>query len=308
MPSDHDEAIEVASKTPAPRSYTLLGHAHVAVRVESALHVVATPIGNLSDISVRALQTLAAVDLVACEDTRVTAKLFERFGLSTPRMPYHDHNAASMRPKILARIKSGQSVALISDAGTPLISDPGYKLVDACLEEGLRVVAVPGPSAVMAALVASGLPTDSFFFDGFLPAKSVGRKARLAELARIPAALVLFETGPRLEATLRDIDEVLPGRMAAVCRELTKMHEEVVRDTLPALIERYKDEEPKGEIVLIVGPAPAQAVGSADDLDEALKRALSAMSIKEAATAVAGALGLPRREVYARALALKSGK
>ncbi len=308
MPSDHDEAIEVASKTPAPRSYTLLGHAHVAVRVESALHVVATPIGNLSDISVRALQTLAAVDLVACEDTRVTAKLFERFGLSTPRMPYHDHNAASMRPKILARIKSGQSVALISDAGTPLISDPGYKLVDACLEEGLRVVAVPGPSAVMAALVASGLPTDSFFFDGFLPAKSVGRKARLAELARIPAALVLFETGPRLEATLRDIDEVLPGRMAAVCRELTKMHEEVVRDTLPALIERYKDEEPKGEIVLIVGPAPAQAAGSADDLDEALKRALSAMSIKEAATAVAGALGLPRREVYARALALKSGK
>jgi 16S rRNA (cytidine1402-2'-O)-methyltransferase len=308
MPSDHDEAIEVPSKTPAPRGYSLLGHAHVAVRVESALHVVATPIGNLSDISVRALQTLAAVDLVACEDTRVTAKLFERFGLSTPRLPYHDHNAASMRPKILSRIKSGLSVALISDAGTPLISDPGYKLVDACLEEGLRVVAVPGPSAVMAALVASGLPTDSFFFDGFLPAKSVGRKGRLAELARIPAALVLFETGPRLEAALRDIHEVLPGRMAAVCRELTKMHEEVVRDTLPALIERYTNEEPKGEIVLVIGPPPAEAAGSADDLDEALKRALSAMSMKEAATAVAGALGLPRREVYARALALKSGK
>jgi 16S rRNA (cytidine1402-2'-O)-methyltransferase len=308
MPSDHDEAIEVASKTPAPRGYSLLGHAHVAVRVESALHVVATPIGNLSDISVRALQTLAAVDLVACEDTRVTAKLFERFGLSTPRLPYHDHNAASMRPKILSRIKSGLSVALISDAGTPLISDPGYKLVDACLEAGLRVVAVPGPSAVMAALVASGLPTDSFFFDGFLPAKSVGRKGRLAELARIPAALVLFETGPRLEAALRDIDEVLPGRTAAVCRELTKMHEEVVRDTLPALIERYTNEEPKGEIVLVIGPPPAEAAGSADDLDEALKRALSAMSMKEAATAVAGALGLPRREVYARALALKSGK
>jgi 16S rRNA (cytidine1402-2'-O)-methyltransferase len=185
-----------------PRVYRIEGREFAARALAPGLYLVATPIGNLADVTLRALETLAAVDLIACEDTRVTARLLERYGIRSALTPYHDHNAAAARPKILARMRDGGAVALVSDAGTPLVSDPGYRLVRAAQDEGFAVTAVPGPSAVLAALAVAGLPTDRFFFEGFLPPKDAARRARIAELARIPATLVLFETGPRVGAAL----------------------------------------------------------------------------------------------------------
>ncbi|HEU4825624.1 MAG TPA: 16S rRNA (cytidine(1402)-2'-O)-methyltransferase [Dongiaceae bacterium] len=272
------------------------------------LVLVATPIGNLGDITARALEGLKAADLIACEDSRVTATLLRHAGIEKPLLPYHDHNAEAMRPKLLARIAAGERVALVSDAGTPLISDPGYKLVRAAVEAGLDVTMLPGPSAPVMALALSGLPSDRFLFGGFLAAKSKARRAEIAEAARAPVTLVFFETAPRLLDSLRDLQAVLGDRHAAVARELTKLFEEVRRDRLSALIAHYEAAgAPKGEIVIVVGPPEEEAV-SAEDLDTLLRRALQSLSVKDAAATVAAATGAPKRTVYARALELMGEK
>jgi 16S rRNA (cytidine1402-2'-O)-methyltransferase len=252
------------------------------------LYIVATPIGNLGDITLRALATLAGADVIACEDTRVTHKLLDRYGIETALTPYHDHNAAEARPKILARLAQGGAVALVSDAGTPLVSDPGFKLVRAVQEAGFPVTALPGASSTLAALTVAGLPTDRFFFEGFLPPKQAGRRTRIAELARMPATLVLFETGPRLAAALSDLSAGLGAREAAICRELTKLHEEVRRGDLATLARDYANTEPKGEIVIVVAPPPEQEQPKPAELDDLLRRALTRVSVKDAVSEVAG--------------------
>jgi 16S rRNA (cytidine1402-2'-O)-methyltransferase len=287
------------------RVYILAGHAVEPPRLATGLHLVATPIGNLRDITLRALETLAAADVIACEDTRVTRKLLDHYGITTPMTPYHEHNAATARPKLLERLAGGQAVALVSDAGTPLVSDPGFKLVRAAQAAGHAVSAAPGPSAALTALTVAGLPTDRFFFEGFLPAKDGQRQARIAELARIPATLLLFETGPRLPRTLAALATALGPREAAVCRELTKLHEEIRRGELPALARAYEDgAETRGEMVIVVAAAAADAESSTADTDELLRLALERGSVKDAVSEVAAATGRPRREVYRRALAL----
>ena len=269
------------------------------------LYVVATPIGNAADIGLRALKVLAGADVVAAEDTRVTAKLFAIHGLSKPLLPYNDHNAAGMRPKLLKRLKDGAVVALVSDAGTPLISDPGYRLVREALAGDIAVHAIPGASAPLAALTLSGLPTDRFLFAGFLPSKQGERRGRLEELRGVPASLVFFESPQRLAESLADMAEILGARPAAVARELTKLHEEIRRDGLAALAHRYGNAPaPKGEITVVVGP-PVDAEPDWRKADGLLDRALGFMPVKAAADLVAEALDLPRRAVYARALERK---
>ena len=280
------------------------------IPLAAGLHVVATPIGHLGDVTLRALSTLQSADIVLCEDTRVTRKLLDRYGLKPRLFAYHDHNAASVRPKIIEELKAGRSVALVSDAGTPLISDPGYKLVAETLEAGFRVFPVPGASSLLAALVAAGLPTDRFFFEGFLPVKSGQRKNRIAELKEIPATLVFYETGPRLAESLHDLAETLDARMAAVCRELTKAFEETRRGTLIELASHYENSgAPKGEIVVVVAPPdPSTQSVSAEELDRKLLRALQGGSLKDAVAEVTEETGMKRREIYARALALSESK
>jgi 16S rRNA (cytidine1402-2'-O)-methyltransferase len=275
-----------------------------AAKAESGLYLVATPIGNLGDITLRALEVLASVDIIACEDTRVTRKLMDRYGIETRLTPYHEHNATEARPRLLARLADGQAIALVSDAGTPLISDPGYKLVRAACEAGHTVTALPGPSSVLAALSVAGLPTDRFFFEGFLPAKQAARQKRVAELASIPATLVLFESGSRLAAALTDLAAAFGKRAAAACRELTKLHEEVRRGDLKTLARDYAaGAESRGEFVVVVAP-PADDGGTSDNVDELLLQALRRVSVKDAVGEVALATGRPRREVYQRALIL----
>jgi 16S rRNA (cytidine1402-2'-O)-methyltransferase len=277
-----------------------------SARPAAGLYVTATPIGNAGDITLRALELLRSADVIACEDTRVTGKLLHRYGIATPMQPYHEHNAARMRPLLLQRLAAGEVVALVSDAGTPLISDPGFKLVQTAIAAGVFVTALPGASAPLAALCVAGLPTDRFFFAGFLPPKTVQRRRALAELKPIPATLVFLESAQRLAPSLADMAEVLGPRPAAVARELTKLFEEVRRDSLSALAQHYAEAgPPKGEVVVAVGP-PLETGAEAVDLDAALAAALGHMSLREAAAAVAEATGLPRRQVYARALALKT--
>jgi 16S rRNA (cytidine1402-2'-O)-methyltransferase len=289
----------------ATRSYILQGQPVTAPPLAPGLHLVATPIGNLRDITVRALEVLAAADVIACEDTRVTRKLVDHYAIATPLTPYHDHNAAEARPKLLARLAEGAAVALVSDAGTPLVSDPGYKLVRAAREQGADVTALPGASAVLAALMVSALPTDRFFFEGFLSAKEAARRAHIAELNRIPATLVLFETGPRLAAALADLAEGLGPREAAICRELTKLYEEVRRGELPALArEIAAGPEPRGEIVIVIAPPAAQGELDAGELDALLRQALGRVSVKEAVAEVTAVTGQSRRAIYQRALEL----
>ena len=286
-----------------PRRYSLQGTALEVAKPTPGLYLVATPIGNLADISLRALEVLAGADVIACEDTRVSRRLTERYGIDTPLTPYHEHNAAEARPKLLARLAAGQSVALVSDAGTPLISDPGYKLVRAAQDAGHHVTAIPGASSVLTALNVAGLPTDRFFFEGFLPPKQAARQKRIAALSGIPATLVLFESGPRLAATLADLVAGLGARAAAVCRELTKLHEEVRRGDLATLARDYaQGAETRGEIVIVVAPPTDEA--EAVDVDALLRRALARVSLKDAVGEVALASGRPRREVYQRALEL----
>jgi 16S rRNA (cytidine1402-2'-O)-methyltransferase len=289
----------------APRHYSLAARQIEAAKLKAGLHIVATPIGNLGDITLRALETLAGADLIACEDTRVTRKLLERYAIATPLTPYHEHNAAQARPLLLQRIAEGAAVALVSDAGTPLVSDPGFKLVRAVQDAGFAVTTLPGASSLLAALTLAGLPTDQFLFAGFLPPKESARRARIAELSRIPATLVLFETGPRAAAALADLADGLgENRQAALCRELTKLHEEVSRGSLKMLAHAYVDREPRGEIVLVIAPPPEAAPMSSEETDDLLRQALTRVSVKDAVGEVADATGLPRREVYQRALAL----
>jgi 16S rRNA (cytidine1402-2'-O)-methyltransferase len=299
------QTLETGGQRPSTgRGYLLKGQALEAPALAPGLHIVATPIGNLRDTTLRALEVLAAADVIACEDTRVTRKLLDHYGIATPLTPYHDHNAAEARPKLLARLAAGNAVALVSDAGTPLVSDPGFKLVRAAHEAGHAVMAVPGASAALAAIAVAGLPTDRFFFEGFLPAKSAQRQARIVVLSRIPATLLLFETGPRLADALADLAAGLGPREAAVCRELTKLHEEVRRGDLAALAAHYDAvEAPKGEIVLAIGP-PAEQQTEDADLDALLRNALERLSVKEAVSEIAAVTGRARREVYGRALAL----
>jgi 16S rRNA (cytidine1402-2'-O)-methyltransferase len=287
----------------ASRHYVLNGCSTTAPPLPAGLYLVATPIGNLRDITVRALEVLAAADLIACEDTRVTRKLLDHYGIATPLTSYHEHNAAHVRPKIIARLGEGAAIALVSDAGTPLVSDPGYKLVREAWAAGATVTALPGASAPVAALTLSGLPTDRFFFEGFLPAKEAARRTRIAELKRIPATLVLFETGPRIAGSLADLAAGLGPREGALCRELTKLHEEVRRGDLTTLArEAAQAGEPRGEMVIVVAPPEPQ--GEAIDLDALLRQALERVSVKEAVAEIAAVTGRPRREVYQRALAL----
>lgn len=286
-----------------PRRYAPFGDVIEAAKTAPGLYLVATPIGNLGDITLRALEVLAGADVIACEDTRVSRKLTERYGIATPLTAYHEHNAAEARPKLLARLADGEAVALVSDAGTPLISDPGYKLVRAASEAGHAVTAIPGASAVLAGLLVAGLPTDRFFFEGFLPTKQGARQKRVAALAGIPATVVLFEAGSRIAGTLADLAAAFGPRMAAICRELTKMHEEVKRSDLDTLVHEYAgDAETRGEFVIVVAP-PADHQ-NADDLDDLLRRAFTRVSVKDAVAEVALVTGRPRREVYQRALGL----
>jgi len=270
------------------------------------LYVVATPIGNLRDMTLRAIDILAAADLVLAEDTRVAAKLLSAFDLKARVERYDDHTDARRRPQILEQLQQGARIALISDAGTPLVSDPGYRLVCAAAEAGADVFAAPGASAALAALAVSGLPTDRFLFAGFTPPRSAARRATLQELAPVRATLILYETGPRLAESLVDMLAVFGNRPAVVARELTKLHETVVRGPLAELVETFSGDPPRGEIVVLVGPGTDEAVSDAD-ADTALREALTRCGPAEAAGEVARAFGLNRRALYRRALELKDG-
>jgi 16S rRNA (cytidine1402-2'-O)-methyltransferase len=288
------------------RSYTIDGVVFPAPKAAAGLHVVATPIGNLGDITLRALKTLAGADAVAAEDTRHSGQLLSHFGIRVPLVRYDEHGAAAQRPKLLARLEAGEAVALVSDAGTPLVSDPGYRLVIEAREAGHAVHAVPGPSAPVAALSVAGLPTDAFFFAGFLPPKAAARRTRIAELAAMPGTLAFFEAPHRLAESLAALAQELGDRDAAVARELTKRFETVVRGTLPALAARYAVEEARGEIVILVAPpGPGAAAAKEADLDALLADALSRLSASAAAGEVAKATGANRRDLYRRAVALK---
>lgn len=297
----------MTDKAPS-RRYAPFGGEIEAPALEPGLYLVATPIGNLGDISLRALATLAAADLIACEDTRVTRKLTERYGVATPLTAYHEHNSDEALPKIMARLDEGQAIALVSDAGTPLVSDPGYRLVRAAIEAGHNVTTVPGASSALAALSLSGLPNDRFLFEGFLPPKQAARQKRIGELASIPATLILFETGPRLGSSLADLAAGLGSREAAVCRELTKLHEEIRRAPLQTLAEHYAgDAETRGEIVIVIAPPPEQQTADSD-IDAMLREALARASVKDAVGEVASATGRARRDVYQRALELSKDR
>ena len=292
-------------REPRERTYTLGGHVFPAPRAVAGLHLVATPIGNLGDITLRALETLAGVDVLACEDTRITRRLTERYGITAELTPYHEHNAGSARPKILARLAAGASIALVSDAGTPLISDPGFKLVREACAAGHAVTALPGPSSVLTALSVAALPTDRFFFEGFLPPKQTARRARLTELSRLDATLVLFESGSRVQETLADLASIMGARDAAICREMTKMHEEIKRGPLAELAQSAATLETRGEFVLVIGPqAEGSEVMTAEAVDDLLRDRLARDSVKDAVAHAVEVSGRPRREIYARALEL----
>jgi 16S rRNA (cytidine1402-2'-O)-methyltransferase len=274
--------------------------------LEPGLYVVSTPIGNLRDLTFRALDVLTACDVVLAEDTRVTSKLLTAYGLSKRMQRYDDHIGEQARPAILKRLAEGGRIALVSDAGTPLVSDPGYRLVQAALEQGAAVIPIPGASALLGALAGAGLPTDRFLFVGFPPPKSGARRAQFEELTSVRASLVFYESGPRLRDSLTDMLAVFGPREAAVCRELTKKFETFVRGPLDALVADPALEAPRGEIVVVVGPGREEAASEAD-ADRALTEALSRLSPGDAAGEVAKALGLPRRDLYKRALALRNG-
>jgi 16S rRNA (cytidine1402-2'-O)-methyltransferase len=287
--------------------YSLAEHAFTAPNLEPALYIVSTPIGNLGDITVRALETLAAAQVIACEDTRVTATLTQRFSLKTPLMAYHEHNADKQRPKILETLSAGGAVALVSDAGTPLVSDPGYRLVRDVVAAGYKVIPIPGASAPLAGLVASGLPSDTVLFAGFLPQKGGPKTRRLEELASVPATLVFFESPHRTAATLALMAKVLgAGREAVVARELTKRFETFERGTLAELSDRFAGTQVKGEIVILIGPPEDRPEAASEDVDTLLAAALADMPVSAAAKKVAKATGLERGEVYKRALELKA--
>lgn len=279
-----------------------------AAPLAPGLYIVATPIGNARDITLRALDALKGADLIAAEDTRVTAKLMAIHAVRKPLVAYNDHNAARERPRLLARLRAGDRVALVSDAGTPLVSDPGFKLVRAAIEEGLPLHALPGASAVLTGLVLSGLPSDRFLFSGFLPPKAGERRTVLEKLKTIAATLIFFETGPRLTESLKDMAAILGSRNAAVAREMTKLYEQTRRGSLIALAEAYAHEAaPKGEVTVLVAPAQDGAVDLAQ-VDQALERAGAFMPLKSASQMIADLTGLSRKVVYARGLEILGRK
>jgi 16S rRNA (cytidine1402-2'-O)-methyltransferase len=286
----------------------VVGQTEITARpLEAALYLVATPIGNLGDITLRALETIAAADVLACEDTRVTRVLLDRYGIRQRPVASHEHNATEAGPKLIAALEAGKSVALVSDAGTPLVSDPGFRLVEQALAAGIRVVPIPGPSAVLAALTASGLPSDAFLFAGFLPVKDGQRKTRLTELAAVPATLIFFESPRRLADTLVAMAEVLGDRPAAIGRELTKTFEEMRTGTLAALAAHYAEAPtPKGEIVICVGP-PRENANAPEDIDRLLVSLAAEMPASKAAAEAARMTGQPKQALYRRLLELKDG-
>ncbi len=272
--------------------------------LKPGLYLVATPIGNLKDITLRALEVLNGVDRIACEDTRVSGKLLQAYNIDKPFFPYHDHNADEVRPKLLAKIRDGERIALISDAGMPLISDPGYKLVRAAHEKGLYVTSLPGANAPLMALQLSGLPTDAFTFLGFLPSKSAARKTALEAWKHSPAPLILFESANRLDDTLEDMQAVLGDRPCTVLRELTKMFEDVWLGMISEHVARITEQgAPKGEIVIVVGGYTAS--GEEFDIDALLVQEMAKVSLREAVDTVTDMTGQPRKEIYNRALKLR---
>jgi 16S rRNA (cytidine1402-2'-O)-methyltransferase len=287
------------------RTYRI-GQTEVAARpLAPGLYLVATPIGNLGDITLRALETLAGADVLACEDTRVTRVLLDRYGIRNRPFAYHEHNADEAGPRLIAFLEAGKTVALVSDAGTPLVSDPGYRLGQLAIESGYPVIPIPGASAPLAALVGSGLPNGTFLFAGFLPARDKARRDRLEELKDIPSTLIFFESPHRIGDTLAAAADVLGGeRAAAVCRELTKTYEEFRRGTLAALAEAYADATVKGEIVLVIGP-PGETAAEDIDIDALLLSLAGGMPASKAAQEAAKQTGLPRRDLYERLMALK---
>lgn len=302
-----DETIDDQTDMPSGKSFRIAGVSVPARPLENALYLVATPIGNLGDITLRALETLSAADVLACEDTRVSRILLERYGIRNRPYAYHEHNAQEAGPKLIAALEAGKSVALVSDAGTPLVSDPGYRLGQLALEAGYRVVPIPGASAPLAALVGSGMPSDSFLFAGFLPVKDRGKRDRLAELSKIPATLIFFESPHRIGASVRVAAEVLGReRRAVVCRELTKTFEEFRRGTLGELAEYYdEDRTVKGEIVLLVEPPSYDEIPDIEDVEKLLKDLVSTMPAARAAAEASKLTGLPRKELYQRLLDMK---
>lgn len=292
------------------RSYMIGGTAISARPLEPALYLVATPIGNLADITLRALETLASADVLACEDTRVTRILLDRYGIRQKPVPYHEHNAAEAGPRLIAALDEGRSVALVSDAGTPLVSDPGFRLVGQALDAGFRVVPIPGPSAVLAALTASGLPSDAFLFAGFLPVKDGQRRTRLEELKAVPATLIFFESPRRLADTLAAMADIFGGtRAAAVGRELTKAFEETRTGALAALAAEYAGSDtPRGEIVICVSPPPEQEEGAPEDLDRLLLSLAEEMPASKAAAEAARMTGGRKPDLYRRLLELRDGR
>lgn len=275
--------------------------------LEPGLYVAATPIGNLKDVTYRVIETLAAADRILCEDTRQTAKLCAAYAIKTPRAAYNEHNADRVQPEIIAALKEGAAICLVSDAGTPLISDPGFRLVRAARDAGVRVIPLPGATAAIAALSASGAPSEKFFFAGFAPAKAEARLAFLKSLAAIEATLVFYEGPSRLGDSLSAMAQALGDRRAVVARELTKLYEEFDEGSLSRLAAKYSAAAPKGEIVVIVFPPEAPAAASENDIDRFIATALASMSVKDAAAAAADALGISKKSAYERALALKGG-
>ena len=305
VPTNRTEDSHPEGAEPTDRSFAIGAHVLTAPKAAAGLYLVATPIGNLGDITLRALETLAGVDIIACEDTRITRRLTERYGITAVLKQYHEHNAALARPKILEKLAQGASIALVSDAGTPLISDPGFKLVREVCAAGHPVIALPGPSSVLTALAVAALPTDRFFFEGFLPSKETARRARLTELSRIDATLVMFESGNRVQDTLADLAQIMAGRDGAICRELTKLHEEVKRAPVGVLARDADALETRGEFVLVIGPpAAGSQTMSEHDLDDLLRASLQRDSVKDAVAHAVELSGRPRREIYARALEL----
>ncbi|MFN4142698.1 16S rRNA (cytidine(1402)-2'-O)-methyltransferase [Aestuariivirga sp.] len=289
-----------------PRTYIIGAHRYEAEPLAPGLHVVATPIGNLGDITLRALSTLAAADMVLCEDTRTSGKLMERFAIKARLSPYHEHNAREARPHILERLKQGAAIALISDAGMPLVSDPGYRLVKEAAELGIPVTACPGPSAVLTGLALSGLPTDRFLFAGFVPQKQGERKRLFDELAKLKATLIFFESPHRILETLHELAMALPGRSVAVTRELTKLHEEVLRGSVKEVAAALEARAAiKGEITLLVGPPAEEEAASEEDIDAAISETLRQMPASKAASELAKRFNLNRADIYQRILARK---
>lgn len=299
MPATKQEDTDTIGERAAAQIARLM-----STQLAPGLYLVATPIGNLGDITLRALAVLAGADAVYCEDTRHSGQLLHHFGIQRSTRSYHEHNAEEERPRLLKALQEGKSVALISDAGTPLVSDPGYKLVRDAAAAGHPVISIPGSSAVLAALGSSGLPTDAFLFAGFLPAKETARRNRIRELSSVPGTLMIFESPSRLAETLTDLAQGLGNRPAAVARELTKLHEEVLRASLEELAREYAAREVKGEIVIVVGP-PTVAEATDEAIRENLARAMKDASLRDAARIVSEMLGVAKSRVYDIGLGLK---